>query len=113
MESKKIVKGNKKTIRGWVFYDWANSVYNLVVSSAIFPIFYDTVTTNYFKSLYFKKDISLVKEMKLPENVEVMVDFCGVKLSNSVLMSFVLSASFLVVSLLSPMLSGIADYTGS
>lgn len=113
MESKKIVKGNKKTIRGWVFYDWANSVYNLVVSSAIFPIFYDTVTTNYFKSLYFKKDISLVKEMKLPENVEVMVDFCGVKLSNSVLMSFVLSASFLVVSILSPMLSGIADYTGS
>jgi len=113
MASSAIQKGDKKIIKGWVFYDWANSVYNLVISSAIFPIFYDTVTTNYFKAQYFKKDISEVKEMKLPDNVEVMVDFFGVKLSNSVLMSFVLSASFLVVSFLSPMLSGIADYTGS
>ena len=37
-------KGNKKIIRGWVMYDWANSVYNLVISSAIFPIFYDSQT---------------------------------------------------------------------
>ena len=36
-----IQKGDKKIIRGWIAYDWANSVYNLVVSSAIFPIFYD------------------------------------------------------------------------
>jgi UMF1 family MFS transporter len=113
MASSAIQKGDKKIIKGWVFYDWANSVYNLVISSAIFPIFYDTVTSNYFKAQYFKKDISIAKEMKLPDNVQVMVDFFGVKLSNSVLMSFVLSASFLVVSFLSPMLSGIADYTGS
>ncbi|MEY3438841.1 MAG: hypothetical protein RL265_1426, partial [Bacteroidota bacterium] len=37
-------KGNKKIIRGWIAYDWANSVYNLVISSAIFPIFFDNVT---------------------------------------------------------------------
>ncbi len=106
-------KGNKKIIRGWVFYDWANSVYNLVISSAIFPIFYDTVTTNNFKARFFKTTVDKAKELDLPEGVAVKVDFLGVQVSNSVLLSFVLSASFLLVSFLSPMLSGIADYTGS
>lgn len=106
-------KNNKRTIRGWVFYDWANSVYNLVVSSSIFPIFYDVVTTNRFKAEYFKLPIELAKDMELPEGVNVMVDFFGFKLANSVLMSFVLAASFLLVSILSPLLSGIADYSGN
>lgn len=106
-------KGNKKIIRGWVFYDWANSVYNLVISSAIFPIFYDTITTNAFKAKYFNTSVEHAKEMTLPENVNVMVDFFGLELSSSVLFSFVLSASFLVVSFLSPLLSGVADYSGS
>ena len=48
-----IVKGDKRTIRGWVMYDWANSVYNLVISSAIFPIFYDNITTTQFKVKYY------------------------------------------------------------
>jgi len=106
-------KNDKKIIRGWVFYDWANSVYNLVVSSSIFPIFYDTITTNRFKANYFNVPIEKAIEMKLPEGVTVMVDFLGVKFSNSVLMSFVLAASFLVVSFLSPLLSGVADYSGN
>ena len=37
-------KGDKKTMNAWAFYDWANSVYPLVISTAIFPIFYGTVT---------------------------------------------------------------------
>jgi UMF1 family MFS transporter len=46
-------KGNKKIIRGWISYDWANSVYNLVISSAIFPIFFEKATTNaYINRLY-------------------------------------------------------------
>ncbi len=106
-------KGNKKTIRGWVMYDWANSVYNLVISSAIFPIFYDTVTTNSFKAKYFGTSVENAKQMVLPENVTVTVDFFGFQISSSVLFSYVLSASFLVVSFLSPLLSGVADYSGS
>ena len=31
-------RGSKKLIRAWTFYDWANSVYSLVISSAIFNI---------------------------------------------------------------------------
>lgn len=107
-------KGNKKIIRGWVFYDWANSVYNLVISSAIFPIFYDTQT----KKNYALKEYGISpSEFELyaydSEKGNIYVDFFGFQVSSSVLYTFVLSASFLVVSFLSPLLSGVADYTGS
>lgn len=98
-------KGDKKIIRGWVFYDWANSVYNLVISSAIFPIFYDNITTQHF--------LDTNGYETLPEGVAVTVEFFGFYLSSSVLISWVLSASFLVVSILSPMLSGVADFSGN
>jgi MFS transporter, UMF1 family len=105
---KHIQKGDKRTIRGWVMYDWANSVYNLVISSAIFPIFYDTVTTNHYKSTH-----GIAETDSIPDGVNVTVNFFGWEVSNSALMSFVLSASFLLVSFLSPLLSGIADYRGN
>lgn len=100
-----LVKGDKKIIRGWVFYDWANSVYNLVISSAIFPIFYENVSTSRFLEKHNLQE--------LPEGMQVTVDFFGHEFSSSVLISYVLSASFLVVSVLSPMLSGVADLTGN
>lgn len=106
-----IQKGDKKIIRGWVFYDWANSVYNLVISSAIFPIFYDNVTTGTFLANYNKEHGTTLTEV--PAGVEVLINFFGLQLSPSVLMSFVLSASFLIVSILSPMLSGVADFSGN
>lgn len=102
-----IIKGDEKIINGWVFYDWANSVYNLVISSAIFPIFFDAVTTKHYLHRLGRDGEVLNKG----EQVKVL--FFGVELSSSVLLSFVLSASFLVVSFLSPLLSGIADYTGT
>lgn len=110
----RLKKGDKKTIRGWVMYDWANSVYNLVISSAIFPIFYDTVTTKQY--LIDSKRVNTWSEADpalLKAGEQVMVDFMGFHLSNSALMSFVLSASFLIVSFTSPLLSGIADYRGN
>lgn len=100
-----IQKGDKKIIRGWVFYDWANSVYNLVISSAIFPIFYDNITT--------KRFLEANQLENLPENMTVTVNFMGFELSSSALLSFVLCASFIVVSILSPMLSGVADFSGN
>ena len=136
-------KGNKKIIRGWVFYDWANSVYNLVISSAIFPIFYDNITTKKYivdqvkitddqlaamDEIQGGYDLTRVAEHDyavdtlgitqqqfdaIPSTFDlhnVTVDFFGMELSNSVLMSYVLSASFLIVSILSPMLSGVADH---
>lgn len=100
-------KGNKRIIKGWIFYDWANSVYNLVISSAIFPIFYANITESYYLKQLGREGGSLGPD----ENV--IVDFFGISLSNSVLFSYVLAASFLLVSVLSPLLSGIADVTGN
>jgi UMF1 family MFS transporter len=72
-------------------YDWANSVYSLVISSAVFPIYYKEVTT---------------------VNGDDNVVFAGLTIQNSVLYSYALSLSFLMVALILPLLSGIADYTG-
>jgi UMF1 family MFS transporter len=139
-------KGNKKIIRGWVMYDWANSVYNLVISSAIFPIFYDNVTKkswakdklgmddNSYAELFkgdktFNFDSITSAELAseklgmsekaynaLPTGFDfgnVTVDFFGSTLSNSVFITYVLAASFILVSILSPMLSGVADFSGN
>lgn len=103
--TKASTKSNQRVIKGWIFYDWANSVYNLVISSAIFPVFYANVTESHY--------LKTVGRDELLPNENVMVDFFGISLSNSVLFSYVLAASFLLVSILSPLLSGIADVTGS
>jgi UMF1 family MFS transporter len=84
-------KGDKKLINAWAFYDWANSVYSLVIATAVFPIYYETVTGD--------------------NNGKVQ--FLGTEFNNSSLLSYSLSFSFLIVALLSPILSGIADYTGN
>lgn len=87
-----ILKNDKKITTAWAFYDWANSVYNLVITTVIFPMFYLAVTAG-----------------QMPQD---RVSFFGFKPINSELYSYVLSASFLIVVLLVPILSGIADYTG-
>lgn len=80
-------KDNRKTINGWAMYDWANSVYSLVISSSIFPIFYENTT---------------------PEFIELF----GRSFRNTALFSYTLSFSFLLVAIITPLLSGMADYSG-
>lgn len=92
------VKGSKKLLNAWAFYDWANSVYNLVISSAVFPIFYGALT--------------LVKDAE-GNVISDRVHFLGTDFNNDTLISYVTAAAFLVVSFLSPLLSGIADYVGN
>ncbi|WP_121665599.1 MFS transporter [Mesonia aquimarina] len=90
-------KGSKKLLNAWAFYDWANSVYSLVISSAIFPIFYGALTI-------VKKDGKIVDDT---------VTFLGVDFNNDTLISYVTGIAFLVVSFLSLFLSGISDYIGN
>ena len=105
-------KGNKKIIRGWAFYDWANSVYNLVIASAIFPIFFEGITTKIYKArLHPNLNADQLAEISV-RTEDVTSFFFGFEMTSSVLYSYILSASFLVVSILSPILSGIADYSG-
>ncbi|HTL82414.1 MAG TPA: MFS transporter [Bacteroidia bacterium] len=86
-------KGDPKVIRAWTFYDWANSVYPLVISSAIFPIFYETVT----------------RQANNGDHVKVL----GLPFVNTEFYSFVVALSYIIVAFSSPILSGIADYSGS
>ncbi|GAB4144300.1 MAG: MFS transporter [Bacteroidia bacterium] len=91
-------KGDKKIIRAWTFYDWANSVYPLVISSAIFPIFYETVTTTRDENGKVISDI---------------VEWMGFQFHNTSFLSYTVALSYLIVAFSSPILSGIADFSGN
>jgi UMF1 family MFS transporter len=84
-------KGSSKLLNAWAFYDWANSVYPLVISSSIFPLYY---------GFLFPKD-----------NPNVL--FMGYEFKSTALISFVTAFAFLCVAIISPILSGIADFAGN
>ncbi|MFS4448073.1 MFS transporter [Maribacter sp. 2307UL18-2] len=85
------IKGSKKLLNAWAFYDWANSVYTLTIASSIFPIFYS--------ALFSSKD-------------ELVTAF-GFEMKPTVLIEIITAFTFLVVAVSSPILSGIADYVGN
>ena len=84
-------KGSKKLLNAWAFYDWANSVYALTIASSIFPIFYSSL---------FSSDDELVHAF-------------GFDMKPTVLIELITAFTFLVVAILSPILSGVADYVGN
>lgn len=86
-----IEKGDPKVVRAWVMYDWSNSVYQLTIASAIFPIYYNTVTRH---------------------GTDFMVSFFGYKVVNTALYSWAIAAAYLLVAIGSPLFSSMADYTG-
>jgi len=82
-------KGDKKLLNAWAFYDWANSVYPLVISTAIFPIYFKSITGG------------------------DSVDFLWFKsIENDAFIGYISSFTFLILAIISPLLSGIADHTG-
>ncbi len=85
-------KGSKKLLNAWAFYDWANSVYSLVISSAVFPIYYG--------ALFRVADV---------EKVTVF----GTEISRAPLISYTTSAAFVFIAIITPLVSGIADYLGN
>ncbi|MAP54209.1 MFS transporter [Altibacter sp.] len=87
-----LAKGSKKLLNAWAFYDWANSVYSLVIASAVFPIYYQALFNI--------------------ANVETVTVFGGA-IRSTPLISYTTAAAFLMVSIMSPLLSGIADYVGN
>jgi len=101
--SEKHVRGasryNRKTQNAWAFYDWANSVYPLVITTAIFPIFYEGYA---------------VDEVRIIDGVKVnYIDFFGWEMINTALVSIVSAVYFLLLCVLLPFLSGVADYSGN
>jgi len=86
----------KKVINGWAMYDWANSVYNLVITSTIFPAYYEAVTGD-------GNDNTIVDKIKIG----------NYEFSNTALYNYVLGIAFVIVAILSPILSSVADYRGN
>ena len=87
------LKNNKKVIRSWAFFDWANSGYHLVITSTIFPAYYTVITTT-------------------PEYGD-KVNFFGLTFVNTALSNYALAAAYLIIALISPLLSGMADHKGN
>lgn len=85
-------KGDKKLLNAWAFYDWANSVYSLVIASAVFPLFYGALFT-----------------MK---GVETW-SFLGREWKSTSFIFGTTALAFSIVSIISPLLSGIADFLGN
>jgi UMF1 family MFS transporter len=91
-----IPKDNPQIIKAWTFYDWANSVFPLVITSAIFPNFYDYVTTHSNKVF-----------------IGNTVSFLGKEFENQNIYTFIYAFALSIVVLITPVLSGIADYLGN
>lgn len=83
----------QKVVNAWAMYDWANSVYNLVITSTMFPAYYEEVTKG--------------------ENGNGVVRFLGREFVNTSLYNYALGVAFLIVAIMSPILSSVADYKGN
>ena len=89
---------SKKVITGWAMYDWANSAYNLVITSTIFPAYYDAITT-------IKDGSGNVLSHKIL--------FLGSTYESASLYNYAIAFAYLLIAFLSPILSSIADYKGN
>jgi MFS transporter, UMF1 family len=86
-----IKTADKKVIRAWTFYDWANSAYSLVITSALFPIYFHAITTT---------------------ETSTSVKFFGRTYNSDSLQTYAISIAFLLIAAINPLLSSIADYSG-
>jgi UMF1 family MFS transporter len=89
------MKATKKIQNAWAMYDWANSTYNLVIGTAIFPIFYSSITKT-------------ADDGAEGDNVL----FFGGVFKNTEVLSYALALGMFFVCILTPMLAGVADYLG-
>ena len=87
---------SKKVVNGWAMYDWANSVYSLVITSTIFPAYYEAVTGDGKENTYIDK-----------------IKIGSFEFVNTALYNYALGIAFIIVALISPLLSSIADYKGN
>ena len=94
------VNRNKKAVFGWTMYDWANSVYSLAITTAIFPTYYSAVSKS--KELMIRMD-----------NNMSIVPFLGFEVPSVSLYSYAISVAYILIVVLSPILGAIADYSGS
>ncbi len=102
------LKNNPKIMKAWAVYDWANSVYSLVITSTIFPIYYSILTT-----AYQKKEFVEDTQQWIDVPVRHYITLFGEKYHPDAIYGYSLTVSFFIVVLLSPFLSSLADTIGN
>lgn len=85
-------KGSKRLLNAWAFYDWANSVYSLTVVSAVFPLY-----------------LGVIFRMSETEKVTIL----GFDMARTPMISYVTAAAFILIAIITPLISGVADYLGN
>ena len=85
-------KNDKRLIRSWSMYDWANSAYNLVINSTVFPVYYTAITKN--------------------PDTNHTVSFFGFEIINTALSNFALSIAYLLMAIGLPFISAYSDAAG-
>src|SRR4026209_2278750 len=86
---------SKKVMNGWAMYDWASSSYNLVITSTIFPTYFESIAVD---------DANISK---------TTVTFVGRQFDNTALYNYAIAIAMFIVAIMSPLLSSIADYKGN
>ena len=86
---------SKKVVNAWAMYDWGNSAYNLVITSTIFPAYFEAIAAD-------NKQVS-----------KTTITFLGRQFENTALYNYTLAVAMLIVAIMSPLLSSIADYRGN
>jgi UMF1 family MFS transporter len=84
---------SKKVINGWAMYDWANSVYNLVITTTFFPIYFAASTKEHFGT--------------------DQVPFLNRTYVNTALYDYALCGAYLIIAFLYPILTSISDTRGN
>lgn len=103
-----LIKNNPKIMKSWAFYDWANSVYSLVITSTIFPIYYSILTTK-----TQKKEFIADQNRWIDVPVRHQIELFGESYHPDAVYGYSLTISFFIVVLLSPFLSSLADTIGN
>jgi MFS transporter, UMF1 family len=79
-----MMKGFTKEENSWIRYDWASSAYSIIISTAVFPLFYKASATE-----------------------------AGVSLANSTAyLGYTIAIATFILALIGPILGTIADYKG-
>jgi MFS transporter, UMF1 family len=84
---------DKKVINGWAMYDWANSVYNLVITTTFFPVLYNAIVNG--------------------PKYKGKIEFFGRTFSAVPFKDYCMAVSFLLVVIMIPILSSMADTRGN
>ncbi len=85
-------KNQPVIVNAWCMYDWANSVHALVIVSSVFPVYFSATAVS--------------------DSGSPFIDFFGFTVKNSVLFSYSVSVAFLIVALMIPFCTAVADYLG-